>query len=248
MNIHTYPSTNASNIGIANWMVDYIHKTLAEKKMFTLALSGGNTPKALYQLLAQEPYRNLIDWQRILFFWGDERYVSFEDESNNAHMCHEALLNHVAVNKAQVFPIDTTISPEDSAKAYQYLLHQYFNGQADTFDLMLLGLGDNGHTLSLFPYTEILHEQTDWVKSYWLKEQQMFRISLTAPVANQSTAIAFLVTGTGKANMVKQIIEGERLPEKYPAQLIQPTKAANLHWFLDDNAAKLLNQSKNQLS
>lgn len=248
MNIHTYPTIRDLNIGFANWLVDYIKQVLAKQERFAIALSGGNTPKAFYQLLAEEPYKSSIDWQRIHFFWGDERYVPFKDASNNALMAFETLLNKVPISLVNVYPINTELSPEDSAKAYQNILHQYFDNQPLTFDLVLLGLGDNGHTLSLFPYTEILHEQTDWVKSFWLEEQDMFRISLTVPVTNQAAVIAFLVSGDSKANMVKKIIEGEKDTEKYPAQLIEPDKNGVLHWFLDDYAAKLLQKPKNQLS
>jgi len=242
MNIHIYPSPTELNIGIADWLAMYIKQTLEKKDGFTIALSGGNTPKALYHLLAQEPYKTSVDWQRIHFFWGDERYVPSQDESNNAHIAFEILLNKVPVNPAHIYPINTELPPEDAANAYQSILHQYFDGKPNTFDLILLGLGDNGHTLSLFPNTSILHEQTDWVKSFWLEEQGMFRISLTVPVTNQAAAIAFLVSGKSKATMAKQIIEGGKGTEKFPAQLIKPSKTENFHWFLDYDAAKLLNK------
>ncbi len=248
MNIHTYPSLKELNTGFADWLVSYIGQVLAVEDKFTIALSGGNTPKALYQLLAEEPYKSQIDWQKIHFFWGDERYVPFQDESNNAHMAYETLLNKVPINPQQVHTMNTELPPETSAEDYQKILHRYFGNQSHSFDLVLLGLGDNGHTLSLFPHTSILHEQADWVKSFWLEEQQMYRISLTVPVTNQAKAIAFLVSGSNKASMVKQVIEGEREPEQYPAQLINPTNKGILHWFLDEAAAKLLQKPKNELS
>lgn len=244
MNFHIYPSLNEFNFGIADWMVAYIKKTLATKDTFTLALSGGNTPKMLYELLSQEPYKHLIDWQKIHIFWGDERFVAASSDQNNAHVAYETLLNKVDVNPQNIHPFNTSVLPEDAAIAYEQLLHRYFDNGTHTFDLTLLGLGDNGHTLSLFPHTKILHEQQHWVQSFWLEEQQMFRISLTAPVVNQSAAIAFLVSGNNKASVVKEVVKGKKDVENYPAQLINPINKDILHWFLDDNAAKLLNNNE----
>ena len=244
MKFHIYPSLDAFNAGIADWMATYIQQTLATKDRFTIALSGGSTPKNLYILLSQEPYKSSIDWQKIHFFWGDERFVPLTDELNNAHMAYETLLNKVDVQAANIHPFDTAISPEASAIAYETILHRYFDNQSTTFDLVLLGLGDNGHTLSLFPHTEILHEQKDWVKSFWLEEQQMYRISLTAPVVNKAAAVAFLVSGNNKATVVKEVATGKKDIENYPAQLINPVNKDILHWFLDGNAAKLLNNNE----
>ncbi len=244
MNFHIYPSIDAFNTGIADWMVAYIQQTLVKQDRFTIALSGGSTPKNLYQLLSQEPYKSSIDWQKVHFFWGDERFVPFSDEQNNARMAYEILLNKVDVQAGNIHAFDTTLPPETSAAAYQAILHQYFDNQPATFDLVLLGLGDNGHTLSLFPHTQILHEQKNWVKSFWLEEQQMYRISLTAPVVNRAAAIAFLVSGSNKAAVVKEVATGKKDIENYPAQLINPENKGVLYWFLDENAAKLLNNNE----
>lgn len=245
---------------VAEWMVDYIHKTLQLQDRFTIALSGGSTPKKLHLLLASDQFKNKIDWQKLHVFWGDERYVPFTDERNNAKMAFDTLLDHVAVPKSQIHIMRTDIDPEDSANEYETILKDYFpeaasyklqatseepthdsrltshDSSAATFDLVLLGLGDNAHTLSLFPGEEVIHEKKRWVRSVFVKEINMQRITLTAPVVDLSKRIAFLVSGQDKADAVSQILSNDYAPDLYPAQIIKPA-AGELYWFLDEAAA-----------
>jgi 6-phosphogluconolactonase len=237
--IHISKDADELNVEFANWLVQYIHEVLQQKNRFTIVLSGGNTPKKLYTLLATEAYKNKIDWQKLHFFWGDERYLPLEDERNNANMSLHTLLTHVPVNKEQIHIMETDIPVEVSVHEYEKILHQYFvKEDAETFDLVLLGLGDNGHTLSLFPHEAVVFEKQKWVSSFWLAEQGMYRITLTAPVVNKASKIVFLVTGENKASMVQTILHGKYHPELYPAQLIQP-EHGELHWFLDEAAASV---------
>src|SRR5690349_8314047 len=159
MKLHIHKDTNELSIAVADWMAGYITSTLEKKGRFTLALSGGSTPKLLHTILAGPPYKERIDWSRLHIFWGDERAVPFEDERNNARMAFDTLLDHVPVPKNQVHVMRTDISPEQSSAEYDQLLHRYFDGSGVTFDLVLLGMGDDGHTLSLFPGTDIVQEQ-----------------------------------------------------------------------------------------
>jgi 6-phosphogluconolactonase len=226
---------------VASWMVDYIKNILQNQDRFTICLSGGSTPKKLYQLLASEDFKNKIDWTKIHVFWGDERFVPFTDESNNAKMAFDVLLNHVSIPPAQIHRIRTDIEPEASAKEYEKILRKYFpatihNAQGATFDLTLLGLGDNAHTLSLFPGYQLIHEQHSWVRAVYLKEQSMHRVTLTAPVINLSKRIAFLVNGQDKADALVHILEGTFAPDLYPAQIIKPGNG-ELFWFVDETAA-----------
>jgi 6-phosphogluconolactonase len=199
-------------------------------------LSGGNTPKKLYQLLASPAYLKKIDWEKIHLFWGDERYVPFADERNNARMAFDTLLANVPVNKENIHIIRTDIEPENAAAEYEKLLHNYFPDSNHTFDLVLLGMGDNAHTLSLFPGYNVVKEEEKWVVSYFLKEQQMQRITLTAPVINAATRIVFLVGGGDKAAALHHVLSDVYDPELYPAQVIQPY-FGELYWWIDEAAA-----------
>ena len=236
----------------AEWMVESIHKTLQLQDRFTIALSGGSTPKKLHLLLASDQFKNKIDWQKLHVFWGDERYVPFNDDRNNAKMAFDTLLNHVPVPKSEIHIMRTDIDPGDSAKEYESILKGYFPqaasedlshhsplnthaSKSSTFDLALLGLGDNAHTLSLFPGEAVVHEKNHWVRSVFVKELNMQRITLTAPVVNLSRRIAFLVSGQDKAEAVAHILSDNYNPDLYPAQVIKPVHG-ELLWFLDATA------------
>ena len=245
---------------VAEWTVSCFNEALQKQNRFTIALSGGSTPKKLYQLLATDEFRNKIDWQKLHVFWGDERCVPFTDERNNAKMAFDTLLNRVQVPKSQIHIMRTDINAEASAKEYEAILRNYFPEAAGdkrqttnvesihdsrhtsdvspltTFDLVLLGLGDNAHTLSLFPGEEVIHEKNRWVRSVFVKEVNMQRITLTAPVVNLSNHIMFLVTGQDKADAVSHVLLNEYTPDLYPAQVIKPVNG-ELYWFLDEAAA-----------
>jgi 6-phosphogluconolactonase len=238
MTLKIYKDADELSNSASEWIADLITKTLQKQDRFTMALSGGSTPQKLHQVLARN-YKDKIDWSRLHIFWGDERAVPFEDERNNARMAYETLLNHVPVPASQIHVMRTDIEPETSAKQYEEILHQYFDNHDTTFDLVLLGMGDDGHTLSLFPGTEIVHEKKAWVKAFYLPPQSMYRISLTAPVTNRSATIAFLTTGKNKASTLRSVLKGELNPEVYPSQLIKPEQG-ELYWFVDEAAAAAL--------
>jgi len=239
MHLHVQKDADSLSLELAEWIIADIQKTLVLKERYALVLSGGSTPKKLYELLASGHYRDRIDWQKIDFFWGDERYVPFDDERNNGKMAYDTLLKHVPVLQSQVYLMDTTQDPESSAQEYEKILRRYFDNQPATFDLVLLGMGDDGHTLSLFPGTPVVHEQKKWVAAPYVQAQEMYRITLTAPVVNLSAAVAFLVSGEKKAQTLQAVINGEYHPDVYPSQVIQP-RNGNLHWFIDAAAGNLL--------
>jgi 6-phosphogluconolactonase len=239
MQLHISKDTSELSTTVADWMVDYINATLQKQDRFTLVLSGGSTPKKLHELLASDSYKNKIDWSKVHCFWGDDRFVPFKDERNNAKMAFDTLLDHVPVAKEHIHVMQTeNIIPEDSAKAYEAILKEYFpEASSATFDLVLLGMGDDGHTLSLFPgKTEVINETEKLCISLWLEAQDMFRITLTHPIVNQSAAIAFLVTGSNKVKALHEVLEGTYNPDLYPSQIIKPVNG-ELHWFLDEAAA-----------
>jgi 6-phosphogluconolactonase len=218
----------------ADWIADRIQSVLKNKDRFTWVLSGGSTPKGIYRLLASGQYK--IDWGKLHFFWGDERYVPFTDERNNAKMAFENLLNHIPVQKEQVHMMRTDIEPAASAIEYEKLLHHYFPHTGHSFDLVLLGLGSNAHTLSLFPGTDLIQENTKWVSSFYLKEEGIYRITLTAPIVNAADAVLFLVSGGDKSIALHHVLEDEYDPNQYPAQLIRPFND-QLFWITDEAAA-----------
>jgi 6-phosphogluconolactonase len=245
MHLHIFKTAEEFNHTVADWIANCIAETLKTKDRFTWVLSGGNTPKKMYQLLADTPYREKIEWHKLHIFWGDERDVPFNDSRNNAKMAYETLLNHVPIPAAQIHVMQTEhVSPEKSAEEYEKMLHEYFPITADhlpltTFDLVLLGMGDDGHVLSLFPGTSAVHEENAWATSLWLESQDMNRITLTKTVVNKAKNIAFLTTGADKAHALKEVLEGHYNPDLYPSQEIKPENG-ELYWFADEAAAKLL--------
>lgn len=241
MQLHITKNIEELSSSAAVWITDYINKTLQKKERFTIALSGGSTPEKLHHLLAAAPLKDKIDWSKLHFFWGDERFVPFDDKRNNAKMAFDTLLDLVPVNKKQIHIMQTeNIEPEASAKAYEKILHQYFDGEETSFDLVLLGMGDDGHTLSLFPgQTEVIHEEKNWCAYLWLQQQDMYRITLTHGIVNKAACILFLVSGSKKANALQHILEGAYKPDVYPSQIIKP-ESGELHWFTDEDAAALL--------
>ncbi|HTD94143.1 MAG TPA: 6-phosphogluconolactonase [Chitinophagaceae bacterium] len=243
MEINISANGDELSLKVADWLVQYIAGVLKQSDRFTISLSGGSTPRKLFRLLASEKYKNSIEWAKLHFFWGDERFVPFADERNNARMTFEELLDLVPVRKEQVYIMRTDLSPEAAVTAYNAILHQYFKDSGPSFDLVFLGLGDNAHTLSLFPGYEVVHENEKWVTAFFLEEQDMFRITLTAAIVNRSAAVAFLVTGADKAEAVKEILEGKSDPDKYPAQVIKPVDGT-LYWFLDEAAASDLTKNR----
>jgi 6-phosphogluconolactonase len=243
MELHIYKNPDELSHAAAKWIADDIATTLEKQDRYTIALSGGSTPKALHKILAASPYKEQIDWSKLHVFWGDERDVPFEDDRNNAKMAYDTLLNFVPVPAAQIHVMRTDIGPVESAAEYEKILHEYFDQSPYSFDLVLLGMGDDGHTLSLFPGTAAVHEEKAWSIAYFLKAQDMYRITLTKTIVNKSARIAFLTTGTAKAHALKEVQEGAYNPDLYPSQEIKPVKG-ELHWFVDEAAAAGLKQLK----
>jgi 6-phosphogluconolactonase len=226
----------------ADIVVDIGHRAVAQGH-FNVALSGGSTPRKLHTELAAPPYRERINWSRIEFFWGDERYVPQDDPESNYRMARETLLDHVPVQPSQVHPIPTQMGdPAATAVAYSDELRRVFHLGPDElprFDLILLGMGPDGHTASLFPHTAALHAQRRLVVANAVPQLQVFRITLTAEVINNGANVVFLVAGPDKADALHEVLEGAHDPETYPSQLIAPT-TGKLHWLADRAAAAKL--------
>lgn len=212
-------------------------EAIAERGKFTFVLAGGSTPKALYELLASDPYRSRIDWVHTEVFFGDERGVPPDHPESNFAMAHKALLSKVPIPGDNIYRMRGEIDATEAAKEYGLMLKEKFgSGGAD---LTLLGLGDDAHTASLFPGTPAVREKEHRVVGQLVEKSttgKSWRITMTAVFLNRSRQVLFLVAGDGKAKAVRQVIEGDRDPEKYPAQLIDPS-ATRVTWLLDPGAA-----------
>ncbi len=208
----------------ADQFVDFAKEAIQDKGIFVVAVSGGSSPKAIFKLLATQNYAEQIDWKNIYFFWVDERWVPLDDEKSNAKMTFETLLNKVPVHKDHIFPMfKEGILPEDYAVEYENEIRNVL-GDEGRFDFILLGMGDDGHTASLFPGEEILHENKKWVDAYYLAPQNMYRITLTAPIINRAEHILVITFGASKKHALKEVLHGAYNPHLYPLQLIKPEK------------------------
>jgi 6-phosphogluconolactonase len=240
MKLHIYQNKEALANELAQWISDIIQSTLQDQEFFTLALSGGETPNILYKKLATPGFKEKINWKRVHIFWGDERVVPFKDDRNNAKIAYDLLIDHINIPPEQVHAMRTDIEPVFAALEYEKILHTYFDNTIKSFDLVLLGMGVDGHTLSLFPGSPLLEgKDQNWVNAVYNEEQQMYRITLTPSIVNRASHIAFMVTDPNKAKILKEIIEGKYMPSTLPAQLIKPENG-ELHWFLDKETAKKL--------
>lgn len=234
--IKVYPDLESLSRAAAGLVVEQAKLAVAARGRFSLALSGGNTPRRTYELLATSPFKEETPWERMHIFWGDERCVPLNDPRSNARMAKEAWLDHVPIPSSQIYPLDCAQAPAAAARQYEAQLRQYFAGGPPRLDLVLLGLGDNGHTASLFPGTPVLRETARWVAEVYVAEQDMYRVTMSAPLLNQAAQVAFLVAGAGKAQVLRDILHGPRNPERLPAQLIQPQEGEIL-WLTDLAAA-----------
>ncbi len=210
---------------------------------FVVALSGGSTPRALYERLAAPGYTERIPWESVHMFWGDERCVPPSDPGSDYLMAKEAMLDHVAIAEGRVHRIRGEEDPERAAVEYERLLRRSFGvlqGPPSTvpgarFDLVLLGMGEDGHTASLFPGTPAVHETERWVMPVQAPVSPPRRVSLTPPVLNAAARKLFLVTGMGKAPALAEVLEGPKDPNALPSQAIEDAE-----WFVDAGAASML--------
>ena len=235
--LHIYKTADETIKGLGDYFVQIVKTVIQERGRCSVVLSGGNSPKKLYELLTTPDYSLQIDWDKIYFFFGDERYVPFTDPENNGNMVKKALFEPLMIPDANIFYINTAVPPGESAKKYSQRILSYFKNDPVRFDLVLLGLGDNAHTTSLFPHTPVLKEKKALVSAVYIEELSSYRITMTAALINEAHAIAFLVYGEAKTIAVHNVLEGEKDFETYPAQLIIPEEGI-LHWFLDEDAAK----------
>ena len=215
----------------------------------SVALSGGSTPRVLYELLADpnERFRDRIAWDQTHFFFSDERHVPPDNPDSNYRMVNEALFSRVPLPAHNIHRVlAEKPNAEEAANAYEADLRKSFGEAIPAFDLVLLGLGEEGHTASLFPHSPALKETKRLVAAPWVEKLNTYRITMTLPVLNNGKSVVFLVTGASKAEILRTMMNTDREPDLYPAQAISPTNGA-VSWFVDEAAARLcsINNSSN---
>jgi len=241
--VQLFPDGEALTRRAMEEFVKSVGEAVAQTGLFTVALSGGSTPKALYSRLAEEPLRSQIPWEKLHFFFGDERHAPPDGPESNFRMANEALFSKGVIKPDQITRIKGEY--EDTEKAaleYEQALRAYFklkDGEYPRFDLVLLGMGEEGHTLSLFPGTKALRASNRIVVRNWVGKLFTERITLTAAAANQANRVIFMVTRADKACALKAVLEGPYEPEQLPAQLIQPA-SGKLLWLVDQAAGSML--------
>lgn len=242
--IRIFPDTAALAEAAALYIVGQAQAAVAARGRFTIALSGGSTPKVLYEHLLQGARPSQFPWNRTYVFWSDERAVPLDDPRSNYRMAYETLLQHVPLPKEHMHPMLSNGDDLDSAaQHYERVIQGRVPGMPPRFDLLLLGLGPDGHTGSIFPHSPVIQEQHKLVAATPVAplEPPVRRITFTAPLINAAAEVLFLVAGVDKAQRLQQVIEGPRQPEALPAQLVAPTDGA-LIWMLEQGVAQQLSQ------
>lgn len=226
------PDKNKLIQEFAAYIAGLIEKSIKEKDRCTFVLSGGSTPKSLYEMFASEKYREIIEWSKVYLFWGDERCVSPDHPDSNYRMAREALIDHIDIPSDNVFRIPAEQEPGDAAREYEETIKKIVGGsmQFPVFDIILLGIGEDGHTASLFPGTGALKEKQRWVTEVYVPRLDTYRITLTLPVINSGRNVIFLVAGEAKADVVRKIINIKGL--HYPAAHVNPVHG-KLVYFID---------------
>lgn len=232
----------------AEEFVRHASHAIAARGSFSVALSGGSTPKGLYGLLAGDEFKSQVAWDKVSFFWGDERSVPPDNADSNYKMANEAMLSKLPLAPGQVFRIRGEADSTVAAAEYEQALKNHFHladGQLPAIDLVLLGMGPDGHTASLFPGTKALEEQRRLVVSNWVGKFYTNRVTMTSPVLTNAHHILFLVNGDDKSQPLKAVLEGPHEPTQLPSQLILSAAAKTL-WLVDPSAAKLLTIAKEE--
>jgi len=237
--IQIYQDYETLSLAAANLFLEKARWNADQFGRFSVVLSGGSTPKRMFEILAQPGYIENLPWKETHVFWGDERCVPGDDARSNVLMARQALLDHAPIPEENIHPPLCDQDPVGAASRYEALLKEYFMDRPPGFDLIWLGLGANGHTASLFPDTPVLKENTRWAAEVFIEDQEMWRVSLTLPVLNQADTVVFLVSGSEKAEILKQVLESPSTPARFPAQLVQP-ESGNLVWMVDQAAAARL--------
>jgi 6-phosphogluconolactonase len=245
MTIAVYSDAGALSRAAAQYVVQVANESIVSHGRFTIALSGGSTPRKLFTLLANEPYRSQINWELLEVFWADERNVPADDPESNYHLAQETLLRHVPIPANQIHRAPTEETDrEAAAHKYELEIKRVFGTDGiPSFDLIQLGMGPEGHTASLFPHQPSLHESQRLIMPVTVPKPPPPRLTFTPPLINAARHIQFLITGAEKADTLQAVLEGPYQPDEYPAQIVRPPHG-EVTWMLDTTvAAKLQKRS-----
>ena len=219
--------------------VECAQEAISNHGFFSVVLSGGSTPRATYEVLATVEYVQRIEWERVHVFWGDERCVAPNHEDSNYRMAFDVMLANLPIPVKQIYRMMGETEPKEAAKDYENWLQSFFAGKPPRFDLILLGLGNDGHTASLFPGTKALSETKRWVLANYVRNLSTWRLTMTPRLINQAANVTFLVSGEDKADILLRVLAGRYTPEEIPAQIIRPDHG-QMRWLVDAGAAALL--------
>jgi 6-phosphogluconolactonase len=238
--VHIFSTVQALGQAAAEFVVRLAAQAVAERGRFMVALSGGSVPKLMAPALVAEPLRSQVNWPAWHVFWADERCVPLDNPDSNYRGAREYLLDQAGIPSEQIYTLDAWLDPNAAATAYQATLAQVFRpaaGQLPGFDLILLGMGEDGHTASLFPNHPLLAETRRWVAPIFdSPKPPPARITLTLPIINDARHVAFIAAGAGKANVLAQILSSGDRADELPAGRVRPVHG-DLHWFIDQAAA-----------
>lgn len=241
--LRIFENEAALHLASAEKFCAFARQAIAARGRFVVALSGGSTPRGLYEQLAQPPFLDAVAWNHVEWFWGDERAVGPDDPESNFRMARETLLSKLNVDPARMHRIAGESERAETAAAdYQKQIAKLFDvppdGPPPAFDFVLLGMGSDGHTASLFPFTSALNVRKKWVAAHDVPQLSQRRYTLTALLLNAAACVLFLVTGPGKARVLRDVLQGPNEPKRLPSQMIKP--AGELWWYVDRAAASLL--------
>lgn len=230
---------------VAQYVVTCVTAAIAARGRCLLALAGGSTPQASYALLAGEDYVHRIEWPRLHVFWGDERCVPPYDPQSNFRMARDALLDRVPIPPGNIHRMEGEAEPNEAAALYERRLRDLMgqNPGAARLDLVLLGMGDDGHTASLFPVEAAVRERTRWVTAEFVEAIGAWRITLTPVVINAARQVCLIVSGAAKAERLREVLEGPLVPDRLPAQAVRPANG-RLTWLVDEAAASRLHRER----
>src|SRR5438128_9155320 len=237
--VRVFPDPQAVAEAAARHVVESAQAAVDARGAFSIALSGGSTPRELHLKLVSPPLVEQVDWSRVYVFFGDERCVPPDDERCNYRMAQETLLSRVPIPRNQIHRMRGELPPQQAAEDYEHEMRDFFKDEPPRLDLILLGMGDNGHTASLFPGLTAVHEQQRWVVAEYVAEVSMWRITLTPVIINLAREVIFLVAGAAKADMLRQVLEGPFAPDERPAQIVRPSPG-EVVWLIDAAAAAKL--------
>lgn len=234
--IRVYPNLDVLSQAAADLFTILAVKSIKERGSFAAALSGGSTPKPMYKALTSLERQEKLDWKKIYLFWGDERSVAPEHPDSNYRMVRDNLLEHISIPEENIHRVPAELDPRMAAFSYEETLRGFFQGAWPQFDLVLLGMGDDGHTASLFPYSAGLNEEDRWFIANYAPKRETWRLTLTKNAINAARNIVVLVAGGSKASMLSDVLEGKYEPDKKPIQLIMPVDGKMI-WLVDQSAA-----------